>query len=60
VEEGAYAPDYGVTGIPHMTIIDPAGVVRSNGLHPNSPIEEHARRIDALLEEAGLPAPEPL
>lgn len=58
--EGAFAPDYGVTGIPHMTIIDASGKVRFNGIHPGSPLKEHADRIDALLIEAGLPAPEPI
>lgn len=60
VKEGEDAPDYGVTGIPHMTIIDPSGLVRYNGLHPGEPLEEHARRIDALLREAGLASPEAL
>src|SRR5690606_186680 len=31
-EQNVFNPDFGVYGIPHMAIIDPAGVVRWNGL----------------------------
>ncbi|WP_428936722.1 TlpA family protein disulfide reductase [Fontivita pretiosa] len=52
-----FNPDYGVTGIPNMVIIDPNGVVRHAGLHPGSSLEEKIRLIDPLLAEAKLPLP---
>ncbi|MHC5115366.1 MAG: TlpA family protein disulfide reductase [Planctomycetota bacterium] len=55
-----FNPDFGVRGIPHVAIIDAAGVVRYNGMHPSSPLAEKAHKIDDLLAEAGLPAPAPL
>jgi thiol-disulfide isomerase/thioredoxin len=57
-----FNPDYGVRGIPHVAIIDAKGVVRHNGLHPNHKVlaaEKKYAMIDALLKEAGLPAPAP-
>jgi thiol-disulfide isomerase/thioredoxin len=59
-EQDVFNPDYGVRGIPHMAIIDPAGRVRYSGLHPADPLPEKAAKIDALLKEAQLPAPAPL
>lgn len=47
-------PDYGVRGIPHMVIIDPAGVVRHRGLRPATITHE---QIDAILREFELPTP---
>jgi thiol-disulfide isomerase/thioredoxin len=62
-EQEVFNPDYGVRGIPHVAIIDPAGKVRYNGLHPALPqgrsLIEKAEKIDALLREAGLPTPPP-
>jgi len=52
-----FNPDYGVTGIPNMVIIDANGVVRYAGLHPGSSLEEKIRLIDPLLAEAKLPLP---
>jgi thiol-disulfide isomerase/thioredoxin len=55
-DKNCFNPDFGVQGIPHVAIIDAKGVVRYNGLYPN-PAEE-SEKIDALLKEAGLKAPE--
>ncbi len=57
VEGEVFSPDYGVQGIPHVTIIDAKGNVRFNGLHPMDPGK--IEKIDALLKEAGLPVPGP-
>ena len=51
-----FHPGYGVRGIPHVAIIDAAGVVRHNALHPKAPGK--TAKIDALLLEAGLPVPQ--
>jgi thiol-disulfide isomerase/thioredoxin len=56
-EADVFNPDYGVRGIPHVAILDAEGKVRYNGLHPSSPLSEKTAKIDALLKEAGLPAP---
>jgi len=56
-EERVVNPDYGVRGIPHITIIDAAGKVRYNKLSPYLPPYEEAGKIDALLKEAGLKYP---
>lgn len=60
-EEEVYNADYGVRGIPHMTIIDADGIVRYNWLHPaGSSLEEKSKKIDKLLKEAGLETPPPV
>ncbi|GDX98102.1 hypothetical protein LBMAG48_05060 [Phycisphaerae bacterium] len=51
-----FNPEYGVRGIPHLALIDPAGKVRFNALRPGNPAEE-AEKIDALLKEFKLKAP---
>ena len=57
-EEEVFNGEYGVQGIPHMTIIDAEGKVRYNGLHPSATsLEEKSEKIDALLKEAGLKVP---
>ena len=56
-DEEVFNPDYGVTGIPHMTIIAPDGTVRHNGMHPATPHAEKAEKIDAILKEFGLKVP---
>jgi thiol-disulfide isomerase/thioredoxin len=56
-EEPVFNPDYGVTGIPHMAIVGPDGVVRHTGLHPAMPHAEKVKLIDAILKASGLPAP---
>lgn len=56
-KQKVYNPDYGVNGIPHVTIIDPAGKVRHNGLHPADPLEKKTKMINALLKEFNLKAP---
>jgi thiol-disulfide isomerase/thioredoxin len=59
-EQEVFNPDFGVRGIPHMAIVDPAGKVRYNGMHPSgSTLAEKAAKIDKLLKEAGKPTPEP-
>jgi thiol-disulfide isomerase/thioredoxin len=59
-DQEVFNPAYGVRGIPHVAIVDPAGKVRHNGLHPGGNLREKAAKIDALLKEAGLPFPEPM
>lgn len=59
-DRNVFNPDFGVRGIPHVAIIDPAGKVRHNGLHPAN-VAKDAELIDKLLEEFKLPRPsEPL
>jgi thiol-disulfide isomerase/thioredoxin len=56
-KQNVFNPDFGVNGIPHVAIIDPAGIVRYRGLHPASdPIKKH-EMIDGLLKEFKLPTP---
>lgn len=57
--EEVFNPEYGVNGIPHVVILDAKGVVRHTDLHPSEPLAEKAKKIDALLKEAGLEAPAP-
>jgi len=52
-KEDVFNPDYGVMGIPHVTILDVNGKVRHNGLHPAMPKEQKLKIIDELLKEAG-------
>ncbi|WP_105047844.1 TlpA family protein disulfide reductase [Polaribacter butkevichii] len=56
-EQEEFNPDFGVTGIPHVAIIDPKGVVRYNMLRPYHAPYLEAEKIDKLLEESGLPFP---
>ncbi|MCB9845051.1 MAG: TlpA family protein disulfide reductase [Phycisphaeraceae bacterium] len=56
-KQEVFNPDFGVSGIPHVAIIDPSGRVRFNGLHPAMPMEEKTAKIDSLLQEAGLRVP---
>ncbi|MBC7835665.1 MAG: TlpA family protein disulfide reductase [Phycisphaerales bacterium] len=58
--ESVTNPDYGVRGIPHVVIIDPAGIVRHRALHPAQSLAKKAEKIDAILREFKLAAPEPL
>lgn len=53
-----FNPEYGVMGIPHVAIIDPAGKVRFNGLNPYDAPYHEAEKIDGLLKEAGMRCPE--
>lgn len=55
--EQVFNPDYGITGIPHMTIIAPDGTVRFNNLHPAMPEAMKTEKIDAILKEFHLPLP---
>jgi thiol-disulfide isomerase/thioredoxin len=60
-QDNVFNPEFGVRGIPHMAIIDPAGKVRYNGLHPAAvKLKEKAEKIDGLLKEAHLPTPAPV
>lgn len=56
-DEQVFNPDYGVTGIPHMTIIAPDGTVRHNDLHPAMPLAQKTEKIDAILKEFSLAPP---
>jgi thiol-disulfide isomerase/thioredoxin len=56
-QEGVFNKDFGINGIPHMAILDAQGRVRFNNLRPYNPPSDEAQRIDALLQEAGLPYP---
>ncbi len=59
-KQDCFNPDFGVTGIPHMAIVDAGGKVRYNGLHPAGiSFEEKTRMIDELLREAGFEPPPP-
>lgn len=55
--ERALWSEFGVTGIPHIAIIDTEGVVRHRGIHPMTDMSEKTAMIDALLKEAGLEHP---
>jgi thiol-disulfide isomerase/thioredoxin len=55
-EERVFNPQYGVRGIPHLTIIAPDGTVRHNGLHPGLPLADKVRKIDQILAEFAKPA----
>ncbi len=60
-QDNVFNPEFGVRGIPHMAIIDAAGKVRYNGLHPAAvKLKEKAEKIDGLLKEAHLPTPAPM
>lgn len=50
--------EFGITGIPHVAIIDADGIVRYRGIHPMEPFEAKTVRINALLRAAGLDAPD--
>lgn len=52
-----FNPEYGVRGIPHVVILDPAGKIRHRALHPASPLAKKAALIDPILEEFGMSAP---
>ncbi len=56
-EQNVFNPDYGVTGIPNVVIIDTNGVVRHVGLHPAKPLSEKTPLIDKLLSEGDKPVP---
>lgn len=56
-KQDVFNPDYGVSGIPHVAILDPNGVVRYRGLHPSGDAEQKHAKIDGLLREFNLPTP---
>jgi len=56
-KQDVFNPEYGVSGIPDVVIIDANGTVRYAGLHPAQPLEEKTAIIDQLLAEAKLPLP---
>jgi hypothetical protein len=59
-EQEVFNPDYGVNGIPHVTILDADGIVRCTDLHPADPMHEKCAKIDALLRKQGkTPPPAP-
>ncbi len=59
-DEPVFNLDYGVEGIPHMVILAPDGTVRHRDLDPRDPLTDKAEKIDALLKEFKLKAPEAL
>jgi thiol-disulfide isomerase/thioredoxin len=58
-KENVFNPDFGVSGIPHVAIVDAKGVVRYRGMHPGVDPEKKFDMIDGLLKEAGLKTPPP-
>ncbi len=59
-DQEVFNPDYGVNGIPHVTILDADGIVRYSDLHPADPMHEKCAKIDALLTKQGkTPPPAP-
>jgi thiol-disulfide isomerase/thioredoxin len=56
-EQEVFNPDYGVNGIPHVTILDADGIVRHTDLHPADPMHEKCAKIDALLRKQGKTPP---
>ncbi len=56
-DQDVFNPDFGVRGIPHVAIIDPAGKVRFRGLHPAMDHAKEVDHINALLKEFNLPVP---
>ncbi len=56
-EQEVFNPDYGVNGIPHVTILDAEGIVRHTDLHPADPMHEKCAKIDALLRLQGKTPP---
>jgi putative CocE/NonD family hydrolase len=57
-QQNVYNAEYGIRGIPHVVILDPAGRVRFRNLHPAGPLSEKVEKINSLLREFGLPAPD--
>ena len=58
-KEPVFNPDYGVTGIPKVVIIDAKGIVRSSKLSFHGDQKPLYEAIDKLLVEAGFPSPGP-
>lgn len=56
-EQEVFNPDYGVNGIPHVTILDAEGIVRHTDLHPADPMLAKCTKIDALLRKQGKTPP---
>lgn len=56
-EQEVFNPDFGVSGIPHVAIIDGQGKVRFNGMHPAAPMPQKTEKIDKLLREMGVEPP---
>jgi len=57
-DDEVFDPEYGVSGIPHVVIIDTEGRVVENGLHPSMDPEHKHTVIDGLLVKAGKSHPE--
>lgn len=52
-----FNPDYGIQGIPFVTIIAPDGTVRHTGLHPGNASQDISGKVEAILREFKLPVP---
>lgn len=55
--ESAWNPEYEVRGTPHMTLVDPDGVVVANDLHPQKGVATIRERIDGVLQDFGFEVP---
>ena len=55
--EDVFNPDYGVNGIPYVTIIGPDGIVRYAGLNPEDKRSDIGGKIEAVLKEYHLAVP---
>jgi thiol-disulfide isomerase/thioredoxin len=56
-EQSANNPSFGIQGIPHVVILDAAGDVRVNGMHPTLDHDAIVGWIDTLLREMGHEPP---
>ena len=55
--QSAWNPDYEVRGTPHLTLLDPNGVVVANDMHPQHGFARNSQRIDAVLTAFNLDTP---
>lgn len=53
--EPVFNPAFGISGIPHVTIVAPDGTVRHNGVSAAGPLADKVRKIDAILQEFSKP-----
>lgn len=58
-EQDVFNPDFNVSGIPHLAIIDSTGTVRHNNLNPTMSVKDMVEIIDPLLVAMGVEPPMP-
>lgn len=58
-EQDVFNPDFNVSGIPHLAVVDATGTVRHNDLSPTLSVEELVEIIDPLLVAMGVEPPMP-